>query len=158
MARRRVTHADRLQAHFYDLLDELGATVIYNHRDASLHGGGWARIVGWRSSPRHTEAQVCLAHRIRNTVEYFTGLHELGHVHEHKGARGFCFGWRLPILTSEWYAWRWALANACVKPTRATWADIAAALTKYAELYVNDKRVYQDPNFWALLAKARERS
>ena len=155
---RRVTHADRLQAHFYDLLDELGATVTYNHRDASLHGGGWARIWHYTGGQYENQAEVCLAHRIRNTVEYFTGLHELGHVHEHKTSRGFSFGWRLPLLTSEWYAWRWALANACVKPTRATWADIAAALTKYAELYVNDKRVYQDPNFWALLAKARERS
>lgn len=154
---RRVTHADRLQAHFYKLLDELGAFVSYNRRSANEWGGAWAGIWKHKKGPHPNEAEVCLAHRIRNTVEYFVGLHELGHVHSHKGTRGFRFE-NQPVLTAEWYAWRWALAHSIVKPTKAVWADIAESLGGYADIYVNDKRAYQDPNFWALLAKARERS
>lgn len=86
---------------------------------------------------------------IRGRSSYFTALHELGHHLTPRPTRR---------LDQEVVAWRWALDNAIVEPTRGVWKMIARCLESYvarAERWQSMKLPAADHDFWQLLKQAQ---
>src|SRR5689334_11935592 len=85
---------------------------------------------------------------VRGRVSYFIALHELGHHLERRPVRR---------LEQEVVAWRWALDQATVEPTRGVWKMIARCLDSYvarAERWASMKLPPEGHDFWRLRAEA----
>jgi len=91
---------------------------------------------------------------IASAVLYLLALHELGHLEASRGKRKKFIPTRLPILTEEAQAWRWALARSRVNPGPDEWAQILWRLKSYAD----DRRYKRDPDFDRLLAEAERKA
>ena len=72
-----------------------------------------------------------------NNVAYFIALHEFGHLRLGHGMppRG-----SLDQLLNEIDAWRWALSNAVVPPSKDAWATLEANLGSYVDEFIARRR------------------
>jgi hypothetical protein len=154
-----VKHTD---AHIQELLDELGANWL-------THGDSWVAVDGSSTACAGvvsditgiTGAFISLPTEAypNERVAYFVALHEIGHLYQHKGARGWVRKpWPRTRLDQEAEAWSTALRLARYKPTKLVWKHIYESLLTYRNLYRVDRRFKESPQFFALLVEADERS
>lgn len=132
--------AARLEAHVAEL-----CAIHQVTRDTKASSSGGIAY------PRERRIRVP---RVRGRSSYYVALHEVGHV--------VSPGQRVTRLEQEVDAWRWALANALVRPTPGVWAMIASSLGHYR--LRGERRVWgtklppEGHDFHRLLAEATERA
>ena len=131
-------------------------TSLQNHVDELIAYHGIIVIEKQGASARADAVRVegervkrIIIRPIRGRSTYFTALHELGHHLAPRPPRR---------LEQEVVAWRWALDNATIEPTRGVWKLIARCLESYiarAERWASMKLPASDHDFWRLLEQAR---
>jgi len=151
----------RANAHIQALLDELGAEWL-THDSSWLEEENSAAIAGNVQDDDQAMWFISLPDEVyaKGRVAYFVALHEIGHLRQHKGARG---GWlKRPTIGStldrEADAWWYALGEAWYRPTKPVWRYIADAVESYMIAALSDGRYKASYSLETLLRTARERS
>ncbi len=142
-SKRTKSLAERLSAHITQLAADHAILVIEKP-------GASARAERIRVDAK--TVRRIIVRPIRGRSSYFTALHELGHHLAPRPRRR---------LEQEVVAWRWALDNAIVEPTRGVWQKIARCLDSYvarAKRWRSMKLPPEDHDFWRLLSQANEMS
>ena len=127
--------------------------------DGGPVGGAWVVAdVTPQGRGRKPKVEFCRVVVLSQTADesllaYYVALHEMGHILQHKGPRGWRRHRRTPVLWEEADAWQWALDNAIEPPTPEIWAAIAEMMGTYAAAKPGHYK--PSPEFDALLELAR---
>jgi hypothetical protein len=107
------------------------------------------RVKDGNGETRRRRGRRIVIQPVKGYVTYFIALHELGHHLGEQPPRR---------LEQEVGAWRWALSNASVSPTRGVWKHIARCLESYERRALRWKNMQlppEDHDYWRLLETAR---
>jgi hypothetical protein len=101
-----------------------------------MFGIAWDDGTPLAKAQAHAYDNVIHCPPVHGQRQYFTALHEIGHVvlGHHPGR------WRRPRVEQEGEAWLWALDQAIIFPSPGTAADIMDAIDSYKLWAVKDRR------------------
>lgn len=95
----------------------------------------------------HIDRRVIEINQLAGPVEYYTALHELGHIvldHGRNAPKG-----STKMLLQEGEAWEWAIDNAKITPTPAVKAWMSDCLNTY--IAITDNLPRPEHPFWRLV-------
>jgi hypothetical protein len=150
-----------MDAHVQELLDELGAEWLTHGDSWVAHDGSKSACAGIITGERGTTTGAFISlpreEYANARVAYFVALHEIGHLYQHRGARGWIKKpWPTRRLDQEQTAWHTAMRLSMFKPTKAVWKHIHESLATYAEVALSDHRYSRSPQFTRLLLDSLE--